>query len=185
MLSNNKKKFFFVFSAYELTILAHQCKIWSYFYDIMLILSKIHHFRIFQFYFTHMTVSNFLKQHKLTKFDMSFRMVYKLSHLAEKKFWSIFSIRWDLSQKNAKKNYLFCNVNLYTIRKPISNLVDLCCFKKFTKLCPIFCFFTSYSIYSEYSVLPNIRPNIRFHRIFGFPEYSVEYSVNTDYKLKN
>jgi hypothetical protein len=53
------------------------------------------------------------------------------------------------------------------------------------ELCPIFCFFTSYSIYSEYSVLPNIRPNIRFHRIFGFPEYSVEYSVNTDYKLKN
>jgi hypothetical protein len=35
------------------------------------------------------------------------------------------------------------------------------------ELCPTFCFFTSYSIYSEYSVLPNIRPNIRFHRIFG------------------
>jgi hypothetical protein len=43
---------------------------------------------------------------------MGFRMVYKLSHLCEKKFWSIFSIRLDLSQKNAKKNYLFCNVNL-------------------------------------------------------------------------
>jgi hypothetical protein len=27
----------------------------SYFYDIMLILSKIHHFRIFQFFFTQMT----------------------------------------------------------------------------------------------------------------------------------
>jgi hypothetical protein len=77
------------------------------------------------------TVSNFLKQDKSTKFDMGFRMVYKLSHLAEKKFWSIFSIRWDLSQKNAKKNYLLCNDKLHTIRKPMSNLVDFGCFKKF------------------------------------------------------
>jgi hypothetical protein len=61
---------------------------------------------------------------------MGFRMVYKLSHLADKKFWSIFSIRWILSQKNTKKNYLFFNVNLCTIRKPMSNLVVLCCFQK-------------------------------------------------------
>jgi hypothetical protein len=47
---------------------------------------------------------------------MGFRMVYELSHLAEKKFWSIFSIRWDRSQKIAKKNYLRCNDKLYTIR---------------------------------------------------------------------
>jgi hypothetical protein len=52
---------------------------------------------------------------------MGFRMVYKLSHLAEKKFWSIFSISWDLSQKNAKKNYFFGNVNLYTNLKIDSN----------------------------------------------------------------
>jgi hypothetical protein len=38
---------------------------------------------------------------------MGFRMVYSVSHLAGKKFWSIFRIRWDLSQKNAKKNYWF------------------------------------------------------------------------------
>jgi hypothetical protein len=30
---------------------------------------------------------------------MGFRMVYELSDLDDKKFWSIFSIRWDLSQK--------------------------------------------------------------------------------------
>jgi hypothetical protein len=30
---------------------------------------------------------------------MGYRMVYELSHLDEKKFRSIFSIRWDLSQK--------------------------------------------------------------------------------------
>ena len=77
---------------------------------------------------------NFLKQHKSTKFDMSFRMVYKLSHLAEKKFWSIFSIGqkiYNLSQKNVKKNYLLCNDKLYTIRKLISNLADFGCFQKF------------------------------------------------------
>ena len=62
---------------------------------------------------------------------MGFRMVYKLSYLDEKKFWTIFSIRWDLCQKIAKLNYLLGNDNLYTIRKPMSNLVDLCCFQKF------------------------------------------------------
>jgi hypothetical protein len=62
---------------------------------------------------------------------MGFPMVYKLSHLDENKFWSIFRIRWDLSQKNAKKINLFCKDNSYTIRKPMSNLVDLCCIKKF------------------------------------------------------
>ena len=56
---------------------------------------------------------------------MGFRMVYKLSHLAGKKFWSIFSIRWDHSQKNAKKINLLCNDNLCTIRKLMSNLVVL------------------------------------------------------------
>jgi hypothetical protein len=67
---------------------------------------------------------------------MGFRMVYELSHLDEKKFWSIFSINWDLSQKNAKNNNLLCNDNLYTIRKPMSNLVDLRCFQKFyTVIC--------------------------------------------------
>ena len=39
-----------LFSVYKLTILAHKCKIKSYCYDIKLILSKIHHFRIFQFF---------------------------------------------------------------------------------------------------------------------------------------
>ena len=47
---------------------------------------------------------------------------------------------------------------LYFLNKiNIENIVNF-------ELCPIFCFFTSYSIYSEYSVLQNIR----FHRIFGF-----------------
>jgi hypothetical protein len=77
MLSNNNKKAFFVSSVYKLTIVAHECKICSYFYDIMLILSKIHQFRIFQFFFTQMTIKIFLKQHKSTKIDMGFRMVYE------------------------------------------------------------------------------------------------------------
>jgi hypothetical protein len=34
---------------------------------------------------------------------MGFRMVYELLHLDKNKFWPIFSIRWDLNQKNAKK----------------------------------------------------------------------------------
>jgi hypothetical protein len=35
---------------------------------------------------------------------MGFRMVYELLHLAEKKFWSIFSIRWGLERSKIKKN---------------------------------------------------------------------------------
>jgi hypothetical protein len=62
---------------------------------------------------------------------MGFRMVYELLHLDEKIFWSIFSISRDFSQKNKKKFNLFCKDNSYTIRKPMSNLVDLCCLKKF------------------------------------------------------
>jgi hypothetical protein len=34
---------------------------------------------------------------------MGFRMVYELSHLDEKQFWSIFSLRWYLNQKTQKK----------------------------------------------------------------------------------
>jgi hypothetical protein len=112
MLSNNKKKFFFVFGVYKLTIIANWCKIWSYFYDIMLILSKIHQFCIFQFFFHPNDGINF-------------------GNNRWKKFWSILSIRWDLGQKNPKKNYSLCNDNLCTIRKPMSNLVDLFCFQKF------------------------------------------------------
>jgi hypothetical protein len=40
---------------------------------------------------------------------MSYRMVYELSHLDGKKNLSIFCLRWDLYQKNAKKNNLCCN----------------------------------------------------------------------------
>jgi uncharacterized membrane protein SirB2 len=57
MLSNNKKGYFRV--QRELTILEHWCKIWPYFYDIMLILSKIHHFRFFNFFFTQITSYHF------------------------------------------------------------------------------------------------------------------------------
>jgi hypothetical protein len=63
---------------------------------------------------------------------MSFRIVYELSHLDEKKCWSIFSIKAS-KPKNAKKNDLFSNDNSYTIRKPMSNLVDFCCFKNFIR----------------------------------------------------
>jgi hypothetical protein len=53
-----------------------------------------------------MTVNKFLKQQKSTKFDMGFRMVYKLSYMDNKKIWSIFSIRGDPYQKIVKnKNY--------------------------------------------------------------------------------
>jgi hypothetical protein len=43
-----------------------------------IILSKMRKFRIFQIFFTQMTVYDFLKQQKSTKFDMGFRMVHKL-----------------------------------------------------------------------------------------------------------
>jgi hypothetical protein len=33
-------------------------------------------FRIFQFFFTQMTILNFWKQHKSTKFELGFRMVH-------------------------------------------------------------------------------------------------------------
>jgi hypothetical protein len=49
--------------------------------------------RIFQFFFTHMTVYDFLNQQKSTKFDMGFRMVHKLSYMDNKKILSFFSIR--------------------------------------------------------------------------------------------
>jgi hypothetical protein len=55
---------------------------------------------------------------------MGYRMVYELSHLDEKKFWSIFYLRWVQNQKNNKKINWFCNDNSYTIRYPMSNLVD-------------------------------------------------------------
>jgi hypothetical protein len=72
----------------------------------MLILSKKRKFRIFQLFFTHMTLNDFLHQHKSTKFDTGFRMVHKLSYLEEKKFLSIFSIRGDPYQKKVK-NFFF------------------------------------------------------------------------------
>ncbi len=81
-------------------------------------------FTYFSFFLTKMTVKIFLKQPKSTKFDMGFRMVYELLHLDEKKFWSIFYLRWVQNQKNLKKINWFCNDNSYTIRKPMSNLVD-------------------------------------------------------------
>ncbi len=62
---------------------------------------------------------------------MDYQMVYELSHLDEKKFLSIFYLRWFQNQKNTKKINWFYNDNSYTIRKPMSNLVNLCCFKKF------------------------------------------------------
>jgi hypothetical protein len=43
---------------------------------------------------------------------MGFRLVFKLLHLGDKKFWSIFCIRWD---PNQKKNVFFSNGNLYTL----------------------------------------------------------------------
>jgi hypothetical protein len=63
-------------------------------------------FRIFKFFFTHMTVHDFLNQQKSTKFDMGFRMVYKLSYMDNKKILSFFSIRGDPSQKKVK-NFFF------------------------------------------------------------------------------
>ena len=96
----------------------------------MLILSKILKFRIFLFFFPQMTIQNFLNQHKSTKFDTGFRMVHKLSYLEEKKFLSIFSIRGDPYQKKVKNFFFLWYGNLYTIRKPVSNLVDLCWCKK-------------------------------------------------------
>ena len=75
----------------------------------MLILSKKRKFRIFQLFFTHMTLNDFLHQHKSTKFDTGFRMVHKLSYLEEKKFLSIFSIRGDPYQKKIKTFFFYCN----------------------------------------------------------------------------
>jgi hypothetical protein len=66
----------------------------------MIILFKMRKYRIFNFFFTQTVVYNFLKQHKSTKFNMSFRMVYKLSYMDNKKM-SIF--RGDPCQKKVKK----------------------------------------------------------------------------------
>jgi hypothetical protein len=65
----------------------------------MLILYKIHQFRIFQFFFTQMMVKFFLKQHKSTKFDMGFRMVYKLSLQNKLIFFAFFWLRSHLMLK--------------------------------------------------------------------------------------
>jgi hypothetical protein len=53
-----------------------------------------------------MTVNNFWKQHKSTKFDMGFRMVYKLLYTDEKKIWSIFTISGTLTKEKSKKNII-------------------------------------------------------------------------------
>jgi hypothetical protein len=49
---------------------------------------------------------------------MGFRMVYELSHLDENNIWSIFSIRWYLNQKNAKKNNFLAMIIHTTFESP-------------------------------------------------------------------
>jgi hypothetical protein len=56
----------------------------------MLILSKKRKFRIFQLFFTHMTLNDFLHQHKSSKFDTGFRMVYKFPYHKKKKILTFF-----------------------------------------------------------------------------------------------
>jgi hypothetical protein len=45
----------------------------------------------------------FSREHKSTKFNMGFRLVYEILHLDEKKIFLIFFIRGDPYQKKVKK----------------------------------------------------------------------------------
>ena len=73
-----------------------------------------------------------LKQQISTKHDKGFRSVYKLSYLVEYKFWSIFAHKGgDPYQKKVEIFFSTRYDNLYTNRKPLSSLVEICCFQIF------------------------------------------------------
>ena len=77
-------------------------------------MSKCVNFVFFNFFFTHMTVHDFLNQQKSTKFDMDFRMVRKLSYMDNKKILSFFSIRGDPYQKKVKNFFFSSGMEIYT-----------------------------------------------------------------------
>jgi hypothetical protein len=47
-------------------------------------------FHIFQFFFTQMTVNNFLKQHKSTQFDMAFEWCINYHYFKNSSFFTLF-----------------------------------------------------------------------------------------------
>jgi hypothetical protein len=71
------------------------------------------------------------KQHISTKLDKGYRLLYKLSFLVEEKFWHIFAQKGTLTKKEVEIFFSTRYDNLYTNRKPLSSLVEICCFKIF------------------------------------------------------
>ena len=132
MLSNNKKKFFFCVQRIRINNLSQLVKNLNIFLWYYVNFNKNSSFSYFSIFFhPNDRIKNFLKQHKFAKFDMGFRMVYELSLQNKFIFFAFFWLKSFLMLKIYQNVFSSkCN-NSYTIRKPMSNLVDLCCFKKF------------------------------------------------------
>ncbi len=57
----------------------------------------------FKYFWPNTRYKRFKNKHESTKFVKGFRLVYELAYFDEKKFWSIFSIRWDPYHNKLKK----------------------------------------------------------------------------------